>query len=224
MNLTMNKKAVESPRQVPPPAAAVRPRKRLSKEARSEEVRKAIFAAAAEVVGERGYADASISRITDVAGIAQGTFYLYFESRQALFDELLPTIGQEMVAYLREGVAGARDAFDVEERAFRALFDFLEHKPGFSRILHEAEFVSPIAHERHYKLLCERYVASLKRGVESGQIRQFSLKELETVAKMLISARAYLLYDARRRIQKGEQVEREEIIQTYMKMVRDGLK
>ncbi|EYS87470.1 transcriptional regulator [Cupriavidus sp. SK-4] len=225
MNLTMNKKPVESAEQpVVPLKAVVRQRKRLSKEARSEEVRKTIFAAAAEVVGERGYADASISRITDVAGIAQGTFYLYFESRQALFDELLPTIGQEMLEYLRQGVAGAKDVFDVEERAFRALFEYIDRRPGFSRILREAEFVAPAAYEKHYKRLCERYMDSLERGVQSGQIRHFSHNELETVANMLIAARAYLLYDARRKIRNGEPVELEEIIQTYMKLVRKGLR
>ncbi|WP_349609707.1 helix-turn-helix domain-containing protein [Cupriavidus sp. DF5525] len=204
--------------------AAVRQRKRLSKEARSEEVRKTIFAAAVEVVGELGYADASISRITDLAGIAQGTFYLYFESRQALFDELLPTVGQEMLLYLRQAVVGAKDVFDVEELAFRAMFAFLEKRPGFRRILGEAEFAAPIAHERHYKVLCERYVASLERAVASGHIRHFSHDELETVANMLIAARAQLLQDARRKIRKGEAVNQEKIIGTYMKLVREGLR
>jgi len=50
------------------------------------EARDAIFAAAASVIGEHGYVGATIKRITEQAGIAQGTFYLYFDSRQALFE------------------------------------------------------------------------------------------------------------------------------------------
>jgi AcrR family transcriptional regulator len=48
-----------------------------------EETRKALIRAASEVIGEFGYDGASIGRITERAGLAQGTFYLYFDSRQA---------------------------------------------------------------------------------------------------------------------------------------------
>ena len=74
-------------------AGATAPRKRkLRRAEKTEANRRAIIKAAAEVIGEHGYEGASISRITDRAGLAQGTFYLYFESRQQLFDTLLPEI------------------------------------------------------------------------------------------------------------------------------------
>jgi AcrR family transcriptional regulator len=65
-------------------------------------VRRALLQAAAEVVGEVGYADASISSITQRCGIAQGTFYNYFKSRQDLFDQLLPDVGSGMREPVRE--------------------------------------------------------------------------------------------------------------------------
>ena len=52
------------------------------------------------VVGEQGYAGASIALITQRAGLAQGTFYLYFDSREDLFDQLLPEVGQELLDFL----------------------------------------------------------------------------------------------------------------------------
>ena len=60
---------------------------------KSVEARAALLQAAAEIVGEYGYADASITRITQRANLAQGTFYNYFASRQDIFDELLPVLG-----------------------------------------------------------------------------------------------------------------------------------
>jgi AcrR family transcriptional regulator len=200
------------------------PRKRLSRQERSGEARTAIFAAAAQVVGEYGYAEASISRITELAGIAQGTFYLYFSSRQELFDQLLLHEGAEMLEFLRRSVAGAKDVFDVEERAFRALFDYVRQFPGFIRILNEAEFVAPSAHRQHYKILCDRYVETLERAIKGGQIRNFNHDELETVASMLIAGRAYLLFDAYRKNPDGDSRVEEATIQTYMKLVRNGLK
>ena len=42
--------------------------------------------AATKIVGKYGYAEASVARITDEAGVAQGTFYNHFENRQELLD------------------------------------------------------------------------------------------------------------------------------------------
>lgn len=92
---------------------AAKPRKvRKSRAEKSAENRQSLLRAAAEVVGEVGYREASIARITQRAGLAQGTFYLYFESQQDLFDQLLPTIGSELLEDLAERVHGARDILD----------------------------------------------------------------------------------------------------------------
>lgn len=202
---------------------AVRPRKRLSREERAAGARQAIFEAAAKVVGRHGYGDASINRITEAAGIAQGTFYLYFESRQALFDELLPHVGQDMLHFIRGRVTGSKDVYDMEERGFRAFFEFLKDNPGFFRILNEAEIASPVAYGKHFRLLTQHYVDSLRRAVKSGEIRRFDEDELETVAYMFMAARSYLYL----RYVKGKARVRalpEGVIQTYMKVVRHGLK
>jgi AcrR family transcriptional regulator len=53
------------------------------------ERRRQILVAAKEVIAEAGYHEASINAIIERAGIARGTFYLYFESKAAVFDALL---------------------------------------------------------------------------------------------------------------------------------------
>ena len=206
------------------PAVSVspRPRKRLSRLERSPEARELIFAAAARVVGTYGYAEASIARITEAAGIAQGTFYLYFKSRQDLFDELLPHVGQDMLVFIRGRIQGSTDVFEMEERALRAFFEYLAKNPGFFRILNEAEVASPKAHRRHFKLLSEHYAASLERSARTGQICGFALGELETLAYIFMAARSYLYL---RYVKNGEtpQTLPEAAIQTYMKLLRSGL-
>lgn len=207
----------------PKRANAVRARKRLTREERAGDARAAIFAAAARVVGEFGYAAASINRITKAAGIGQGTFYLYFDSRQSLFDDLLPHVGVDMLHFISARVAGAKDVLDAEERGFRAFFEFLEGNPGFFRILNEAEVAAPLAHKRHFKLSAERYVESLGRGISAGRIRAFDPDELETIAYMLMAARSYL-YLRFVKDRKGRGRIPEKVVRTYMQLVRDGLR
>lgn len=188
---------------------------------RAEETRNRIFAAAAKVVGDHGYSDASVDRITELAGIAKGTFYLYFSSRQDLFDQLLPHVGRDLITYLRSEVSGAKTFLEVEEGGFRAFFAFLKGNPGFFRILNEAEGAAPAAHAKHLALLTRHYVSSLQRSVDRGEIKHFQERELEALAYVFQSARSYLYM----RYVKGKHPARipEWVVETYMKLVRGGL-
>lgn len=195
--------------------------RRTTRQERAENLKKKIFEAAAKVVGVYGYADASIGRITDEAGIAQGTFYLYFESRQALFDVLLPYVGEDMVLFIGKKVKGAQTFFEVEERGFRAFFEYLRLNPGFFRVLNEAEVAAPVAHAAHMKLLSDRYVKSLRRSVEKGEIKNFTTEELETLAYLFQAARSYLYLCHI----KGKNRKKlpDAVVETYMKIIRNGL-
>jgi AcrR family transcriptional regulator len=66
-----------------------------------EERKDQILKAAARVCSEKGYHNASISDIIDEAGIARGTFYLYFESKRDVFAELVDTLTAEIQSCLR---------------------------------------------------------------------------------------------------------------------------
>src|SRR5690606_18903486 len=83
--------------------------RRMTRAERSDEIKRRLFEAAVKVVGRYGYAEASVARITQQAGVAHGTFYNYFENRQDLLDQLLPTLGHRMRAYIRDRQAEADD-------------------------------------------------------------------------------------------------------------------
>ena len=85
---------------------------KLTRAERNDEVKKRLFDAAAKVVGRLGYAEASVARITELAEVAQGTFYNHFENRQELLDQLLPTIGLQMVDFIAERASGTACAAD----------------------------------------------------------------------------------------------------------------
>ena len=51
--------------------------------------RTAVLTVARRIFADKGYHATSIDDIIETAGIARGTFYLYFESKRAIFDELL---------------------------------------------------------------------------------------------------------------------------------------
>src|SRR6202046_4255871 len=90
---------------------------KLTRAERNDEVKRRLFDAAAKVVGRLGYAEASVARITELAEVAQGTFYNHFENRQELLDQLLPKIGRDMVRFIHERARTPGAAREGGERA-----------------------------------------------------------------------------------------------------------
>ncbi|MDQ3370048.1 MAG: TetR/AcrR family transcriptional regulator [Myxococcota bacterium] len=66
-----------------------------------QERRRQILGAAKVVFAEAGYHGASIHAIIERAQIARGTFYLYFESKAAVFDSILDQAMAELRSRIR---------------------------------------------------------------------------------------------------------------------------
>ena len=133
---------------------------KLNRVERNAWTKRKIFDAATKIVGRYGYAEASVARITEEAGVAQGTFYNHFENRQELLDQLLPKIGMTWCDFIRERTGTAHAARQEIER-FGAFFDFIREVPEFLRILNEAEFFAPIGYQKHLDNISTAYVRIL---------------------------------------------------------------
>ena len=178
------------------PTTRSRPQKRQPSAARlqrNEEVRLRLIESAGKIIGKYGYLGCSISRVTARAKIAHGAFYLHFSSQQDLFDAVLPTLGASMLHVIGQAIQSPKDIIDLERRGFKANFDYLTDHPYMYRVLSEAELYAPAAFHQHVNAMVTGYVRSLLRSRFSHFIDSYSDEELETVATMLIGARAYLL-------------------------------
>ena len=164
---------------------------KLNRVERNAWTKQKIFDAATRIVGKYGYAEASVARITEAAGVAQGTFYNHFENRQQLLDQLLPKIGVDMVRFIRERTGTAHAAKQEIER-FGAFFDFIREVPEFLRILNEAEFFAPTGYQKHLDNVSTAYVRILQRARHAGAIDGFSDEEFEAIVHMFMGARGYL--------------------------------
>ena len=164
---------------------------KLNRVERNAWTKQKLFEAATKMVGKHGYAEASVARITEVAGVAQGTFYNHFENRQELLDQLLPKIGLDMVRFIRERTSTGHTARQEVER-FTAFFDFIRTVPEFLRILNEAEFFAPTGYQKHLDNVATAYIRILQRARQGGAIVDYSDEEFEAIVHMLMGARGYL--------------------------------
>lgn len=190
----------------------------MSRAERNEDVKRRLFSAACRIVGELGYAEASVARITNMAGVAQGTFYNHYENRQAILDSLLPSLGSEMAQFIQDRTEAIRPESAREVARFRAFFEYLEKNEGFLRILNEAEFAAPKAYQQHIENMAIPFQRILARARERGEISGYSDAELEVVVHILMGARSYLS----QHFGSAKQID-EHVFSTYARLLGGGL-
>lgn len=145
---------------------------RTPKTKRGESTRKKLLQAAEIEFGEKGYHDAAISGITYRAGVALGTFYTYFESKEEIFQALVSFMNRRTRRWIAERVADAPNRMAAERMGMEAYIEFVRQHKGIYRIISEAEFVANDAFREHYEGFAKAYQANLKMAGESGDIRQ----------------------------------------------------
>ena len=190
---------------------------------KADETRRALISAAATVVGRHGYEGASIAKITESAGVANGTFYNYFNTRQDLFDQLLPAVGDSIIDYIRSrldrGVSGA----ERERQRIVAYFEFVQQNRGFLRIKNEAEVYAPRAFKQHIQKFAGQYIKALARQLNKGEMKSIREDELEAIAYMLLGAATYLTMLWRSVPTASRKQVCASLVSTYEKLVTRGL-
>ena len=152
---------------------------------RGIETRTRLLAAAEQVFGDVGYHDASIVKITEAAGVGQGTFYLYFASKKDVFDELIRDMNRRVRHAMKEASSRGATRLEAELLGFGAYFRFTMDHPAIYRIIRQAEFVSPEMLEFHYEKLAEGYVEGLRESIARGEVGDI---EPEVTAWALMAA------------------------------------
>jgi len=138
---------------------------------RGRRTHRALLDAAAQEFGACGFHATGITDITRRAGVALGSFYTYFESKEAIFRALVNDLSAQVKARVAPGVSAAPDAAARERAALDAFLGFVREHQLIYRIIDEAEFVAPDAYRQHYETSVARVAARIERGAEEGSFR-----------------------------------------------------
>ncbi|PZT90509.1 MAG: TetR family transcriptional regulator [Citromicrobium sp.] len=174
-------------------AASASDESKVPRTERGRRTLRKLLDSAAKEFGERGFHEASISSITRRAEVALGTFYTYFDSKDAIFRALVADMSDAVKSAARDALEERMDPLEIERAALAAFLRFAgEHKEVY-RIIDEAEFVDPDSYRQHYETIAARIQDRLQGGVEKGTMRQ-GLGETEAWALMGINVFLGLRY------------------------------
>jgi TetR/AcrR family transcriptional regulator len=141
--------------------------------------RRAILDAAEQVFGTHGFADAKMADIAKRAGLAAGTIYKHFESKEDIFRALLERSGDEFDDALDVQLAGA--PLSVPDRLLvlvRAVLTHCEERRATFSLLLELckgdwsiRRVGGASAEKRYLRYLARFTELIEEGVRTGTIR-----------------------------------------------------
>jgi AcrR family transcriptional regulator len=138
--------------------------------ARGERTLRKILDAALHEFGERGFSEGSIVGITQRAKVALGTFYTYFDSKEAVFRALVSDMSARVRDHVAPALKDARDTLDGEGRALESYLRFARSQKQVYRIIDEAEFADPEGFDKHYRTTAARIAARLDAGRAKGEV------------------------------------------------------
>lgn len=144
------------------------------KEPRTERGRRtlrAILDAAAAEFGDNGFHDTGITQITQRAGVALGTFYTYFDSKEEVFQALVRDLSAQVRDTVGPQLLKSDSYFESERIGREAFFAFVTEHKEIYRIIDEAEFVDPENYKAHYTSSADRIRARLEAGIASGEVK-----------------------------------------------------
>jgi AcrR family transcriptional regulator len=188
---------------------------------RGQRTLRKILDAARHEFGERGFGETSIVAITARAKVALGTFYTYFDSKEAVFRALVRDMSEQVRDTVAPSFGAATDALDAERRALEAFLAFVRENKAVYRIIDEAEFVDPDGFRRHYESTAERIGRRLQAGAELGQTApEQDALERDVRAWALMGANVFL--GLRFGVWGDEPPER--VAAAASRLIRDGLR
>ena len=147
------------------------PAERIPRTERGRRTHRALLDAAAQEFGNRGFHATGINNITRRAGVALGSFYTWFESKEEIFRALVSDLSSQVRDEVSPHVKVAPDAISGERAALDTFLAHAAANKHLYRIIDEAEFVAPDAYAEHYHSTTRRILARLQVGAATGEYR-----------------------------------------------------
>ncbi len=137
-----------------------------------------LLKAAEEIIGEKGYHETSVYAITEKAGVAMGTFYLYFRGKKDIFRELIYYVHHEVRKHIQIAIKDIPDRKEAEVEGIMAFYRYCLEHPTLYALIREAEFVDIEIFKWHYLNFSKGYSEHLEKAMDKKQIERMEPEAL----------------------------------------------
>lgn len=142
------------------------------KTSRGWETLEKILFSAEKYFGEKGYYNTSITDICALAGIAPGTFYIYFSDKISVFRYLVRNLSMDLRKEISLKIKDCETRFEAEYVGFKTFFDFIAEHPNLYKIIWQAQMVDEEIFKEYYSSIGQRYVKGLIQAQKKGEVAE----------------------------------------------------
>jgi len=179
-----------------------------------------IIDTAKKLFSKKGYQATSINEIIDKAGIATGTFYLYFDDKFALYSYLLAQYRKSIRKAISEGIHDVHTRYEKERLGLRAFLKFAWQDPLAYRIIWESMFADQKLFREYYETFSRDYIRQLQHAVDDGEVRNDI--DLKTLSYVLMGISNFVGLQVLFRDTFTE-IDLDEITDQVMKVLKSGM-
>jgi AcrR family transcriptional regulator len=158
-----------------------------------------ILAAARSLLEQRGPEAMTMEEIAAAAGVAKGTVYLYFQSKDVLIQALIAQVGENIIQDVEASLEAPGTPPEKLSRMVSVLLSYLNRErllfPIYARELLQGEQASREGFRRHFQELEEQFVALVTRlfaeGIAAGHFIPANPRLLTFLIRGLVRATGY---------------------------------
>lgn len=119
---------------------------------------------------KQGYFNTTISDITNAAGIAAGTFYLYFPNKLSLYKYILMEFQHDIRRQIAEKVSKVNGRFEKEKEGIKTFIHYALNNPHAYNIIWESLYIDKALFIDYYDGFAKRYEKGLKQSIFDGEM------------------------------------------------------
>ena len=138
---------------------------------RGEATLEKLVDAAAAVFYEKGFNGGSIADITRRAGVGNGTFYIYFDSKISVYRHLLQDYSKRIRSRSAKAIEGCNSRREAERLGIRSFFEYAVEDPSIFNIIWESLYIDKTLFYDFYATFSKSYVRGLKEAQVEGEVR-----------------------------------------------------
>lgn len=119
---------------------------------------------------EKGYFNTTIGDITSEAGVAAGTFYLYFPNKLTLYKYILMEFQHDIRREIASKVSTVEGRFNKEKEGIKTFIKYAVENPHSYNIIWESLYIDKKLFIDYYDGFAKRYERGLKESIVDGEM------------------------------------------------------
>lgn len=119
---------------------------------------------------QKGYHNTSIIDITNVSGIALGTFYIYFKDKYGLYKYLLLRYSHRIRMEISAATKDAETRLEKEKIGLKTFLEYIRDNKHAYNIIWESLYIDKELFKNYYDVFAERYSKGMIEAQKDGEV------------------------------------------------------